>query len=106
MSEIQCKKDEDSDADNLILDIPKNSDIVLNDVSFQYEGPHSPIVLNHINLVIPHNKITAIVGYSGSGKSTLLKMLLGFYSPVNGEVTLNNIPIERYKKSAWIVCFC
>ena len=101
MSEIQCKKDEDSDADNLILDIPKNSDIVLNDVSFQYEGPHSPIVLNHINLVIPHNEITAIVGYSGSGKSTLLKMLLGFYPPVNGEVTLNNIPIERYKKSAW-----
>lgn len=101
MSEIQLKDDEDKDTDNLIIDIPANSEIILNNVTFQYEGPHSPKVLNNINLVIPNKKITAIVGYSGSGKSTLLKMLLGFYPPVSGEILLNDISLDKYKKSIW-----
>ncbi|MCI7728501.1 MAG: peptidase domain-containing ABC transporter [Bacteroidales bacterium] len=101
MSEIQSKDDEDKDTDNLIIDIPANSEIILNNVTFQYEGPHSPKVLNNINLVIPNKKITAIVGYSGSGKSTLLKMLLGFYPPVSGEILLNDISLDKYKKSIW-----
>ena len=101
MSEIQSKDDEDKDTDNLIIDIPANSEIILNNVTFQYVGPHSPKVLNNINLVIPNKKITAIVGYSGSGKSTLLKMLLGFYPPVSGEILLNDISLDKYKKSIW-----
>jgi ATP-binding cassette subfamily B protein len=55
--------------------------IRLSNVSFQYEGPMSPYVLENINLLIPRGKITAIVGASGSGKTTLLKLLLKFYKP-------------------------
>ncbi|MDO5615561.1 MAG: peptidase domain-containing ABC transporter [Cruoricaptor ignavus] len=63
-------------------------------VSFQYEGPHSPFVLKDINLTIPEGKITAIVGASGSGKTTLMKMLLKFYEPVSGDIFFNQLNIK------------
>lgn len=68
--------------------------IYFKNVSFQYEGPQSPFVLQDINLFIPEGKITAIVGASGSGKSTLMKMLLKFYEPVNGEINFNHLNIK------------
>jgi ATP-binding cassette subfamily B protein len=63
--------------------------IQLTNVSFRYEGPQSPYVLKDINLFIPEGKVTAIVGGSGSGKSTLIKLLLKFYAPVSGTVSVN-----------------
>ncbi|GHV43257.1 ABC transporter ATP-binding protein [Bacteroidia bacterium] len=57
-------------------------------VSFQYEGPHSPFVLKNVKFAIPEGKITAIVGASGSGKTTLMKLLLKFYEPTEGEIYL------------------
>ena len=44
-------------------------------------------VLDSIDLDIPENKITCIVGASGEGKTTILKLLIGFYKPTKGEVT-------------------
>jgi len=63
--------------------------ITFTNVSFQYQGPMSPFVLNGIDLFIPEGKITAIVGTSGSGKTTLLKLLLKFFSPVEGNIFYN-----------------
>ncbi len=65
--------------------------IQFNNVSFQYEGPKSPLVLNDINFFIPEGKITAIVGASGSGKTTLMKLLLKFYDPTQGDILYNEI---------------
>jgi ATP-binding cassette subfamily B protein len=64
----------------------RKTDIKLENVSFQYEGPKSPYALQNINLVIPHGKTTAIVGASGSGKTTLIKLLLKFYNPTHGKI--------------------
>lgn len=72
----------------------ENGSIKVTDLSFQYNGPMSPLVLNKINLEIPEGKITAIVGASGSGKSTLIKLLLNFYEPTNGNIFYNNTPIS------------
>lgn len=51
------------------------------------------LVLDSINLDIPENKVTCIVGASGEGKTTILKLLIGFYKPDEGEVTYlrNNV---------------
>ncbi len=43
-------------------------------------------VLETINLDIPENKITGIIGASGEGKTTILKLLVGFYKPTKGEI--------------------
>lgn len=101
LGEIHSKADEEPVGLHKRTDIPCDADIVLRNVSFQYEGVHSEKVLNGISLTIPHNRITAIVGSSGSGKTTLLKLLLGFYPPVEGEVLLGDIPLSQLSDSAW-----
>ncbi|GHU70147.1 ABC transporter ATP-binding protein [Bacteroidia bacterium] len=68
--------------------------IKIKNLSFQYEGPHSPFVLKNINLEMPEGKITAIVGASGSGKTTLMKLLLKFYPPIEGNIFYNSININ------------
>lgn len=101
LGEIHDKKDEEPEDEHLIYDIPTKSDIEFRNVVFQYDGPHSDKVLNNINLKIPHDKVTAIVGASGSGKTTMLKLMLGFYEPVKGEVMLGNRRLEKYSDSRW-----
>jgi len=104
LGEIHLKEDEEPKNDNgtpLIERLPANRDIVINDLSFQYEGPRSPLVLENLNLVIPENKITAIVGTSGSGKTTLVKLLLGFYKPVGGEIRIGDFKLDNISPSFW-----
>ena len=101
LGEIHDMKDEESPEEGRISDIPGNRDIEIRNVVFQYEGPHSEKVLDDVTLTIPSKKVTAIVGASGSGKSTLLKLLLGFYPPVKGRISLGDIPLDRYSQSAW-----
>lgn len=101
LGEIHQKEDEEPASLHKRTDIPRDADIVLRNVSFQYEGAHSEKVLNGINLTIPHNRITAIVGSSGSGKTTLLKLLLGFYPPAEGEVLVGGVPLRQLSDSAW-----
>lgn len=102
MSEIHNKDDEEN-RDKDIRSLPTNTpkDIELKDVVFQYEGPYSKKVLNHINLSIPEGKVTAIVGASGSGKTTLVKLLLGNYPPVEGTITVGNEPLEKFNLTWW-----
>ncbi|MBL7727742.1 MAG: ATP-binding cassette domain-containing protein, partial [Dinghuibacter sp.] len=76
-------------------------DIVIDNLSFQYEGPHSPHVLQHINLVIPEGKVTAIVGASGSGKTTLMKLLLKFYTPTEGNISIGKYALENLSANWW-----
>ena len=101
LGEINEKKDEEKPEDHKIKDIPSGKDIVLKNVTFQYEGPSSPKVLKKINLEIHANKVTAIVGTSGSGKSTLIKLILGFYKPVKGEIFLGEVPLDSYSRQEW-----
>ena len=101
LSEIQEKDDEEPASEDRIREIPRHADIAFRGVTFQYDGPHSDKVLNNIDLTIPAHKVTALVGASGSGKTTMLKMMLGFYAPVEGEVTLAGRRIDRYSASCW-----
>jgi len=101
LNEIHDMDDEEPADENKIQEIPLHKDLVFKNVVHQYDGPHSEKVLDGINLTIRSNKITAIVGMSGSGKTTLLKLLLGFYEPAEGQITLNGIPLNRYSNSKW-----
>jgi len=100
--EIQQKEGEEHDReiDRRIGHI-EHQDLNLENVSFQYSGPDSPLVLNNITLRIPKGKVTAIVGTSGSGKSTLLKLLLGFYKPVQGSVKIGKTDLNKISPKLW-----
>ena len=98
LSEIHEKEDESQQEETQIHDIPNNTDIVIKDLSFRYIGSDIP-VLENLNLTIPANKVTAIVGTSGSGKTTLMKLLLKFYEPNSGEISLSLNPSPSAKGS-------
>lgn len=55
-------------------------------VSFKYNEKYA---LENINFDVYEGEKIAIVGYNGSGKTTMLKLLLGLYSPCEGEIILN-----------------
>jgi ATP-binding cassette subfamily B protein len=101
LNEIQAKDSEDGPGKFILDELPVKKDIHVNNVSFQYEGPQSPFVLKDITLLIPENKVTAIVGTSGSGKTTLLKLLLGFYKPIEGEILIGNTKLETVNCHTW-----
>ncbi|WP_296864242.1 ABC transporter ATP-binding protein [Thermosyntropha sp.] len=58
-------------------------------------GKEKIIALNNINLVIPPEEITCILGTSGSGKSTLLNMMAGLEKPTRGSIKIYGLPVEK-----------
>lgn len=81
--------------------LPPSKTMIIQDLSFQYEGPNSPKVLDGIDLIIPQGKVTAIVGASGSGKTTLMKLLLKFYPATSGKILLGGIGLEDLSHTEW-----
>lgn len=101
MNEIRQLEDEDellSVGATTIL--PEDKSLILKNVMFQY-APHLPMVLTNINLIIPENKVTAIVGCSGCGKSTLLKLLVRLYKPSYGTVNMGGMNVTALNLRKW-----
>lgn len=61
--------------------------ISVRDVSFRYPG--RSLLLNKVSLTLNRAEVTCLIGDVGSGKSTLLQILQRYYTPQNGEVTIN-----------------
>lgn len=68
--------------------------ILFNHVSFAYQPECE--VLTDICLSVPKGKTIALVGQSGSGKTTLTDLLLRFYDPTTGVITLDGTDIRNY----------
>lgn len=100
INEVRQKEDENLHRD-VINHNCSQTDIVLKNVTFQYNGSHSLKVLEDICLKIPNGKVTAIVGASGSGKTTLLKLLLGFYPPISGEIMIGPYNLKEVNLRFW-----
>ncbi len=101
LGEIHNREDEENIEIPKINTLPERRSIDLKKVSFRYEKPAGKLVLNELSLNIPENKITAIVGTSGSGKTTMVKMMLGFYEPDDGEITIGDNPFGNFSQSWW-----
>ena len=101
LAEVHDKEDEERPGNSLVHEIPACKPILLEDLSFRYEGAGSPLVLKKLNMTVSPKKITAIVGMSGSGKTTLVKLLLGFYKPTAGELRYGEMPFDSMSMSAW-----
>ena len=59
------------------------------------------MVIKELDLIIPVNQTTAIVGASGSGKTTLMKLLMKFYEPNDGKIKLGNLDFKNISQKAW-----
>lgn len=101
LSEVHSREDEYSNEQHKLQDIPEVGDIELRDISFSYSGSPRDYVLHSINLKIPANKVTAIVGASGCGKTTIAKLLLGYYTPQEGEIFIGDTPLTSISTQVW-----
>lgn len=72
-------------------------EICFENVTFSYTG--SEDVLKDVSLRIPAGSKTAIVGRSGSGKSTIVNLLMRFYDPQGGRITVNGKDMRDYALS-------
>ena len=71
------------------------------DVSFTYPHTLQPS-LRHVDFVIKAGECVALVGLNGSGKTTLTKVLLGIYSPSEGDVMANDTSLlDIHKQSLY-----
>lgn len=68
-------------------------DISFHNILFTYPSGFS--IFNNLTLNIPAGKTTAFVGQTGSGKSSIIKLLLRFYDPISGSITLDNTNIKE-----------
>ena len=71
----------------------KDHTVELKNVSFGYHEKDE--VLHEINLSIPQNSMTALVGPSGSGKSTLAKLIAGFWDVEKGSITMGGCDLKQ-----------
>ena len=72
-------------------------DIRIEHLDFKYNLHGKAKVLDDITLTIPAQRTTAIVGASGSGKSTIAKLLLKYYEPQSGDITIDGMDISEYR---------
>ena len=80
--------------------------MTMSDVTFSYgssahtsggrtSGSASQPVLDHVSLDVPQHGILGIQGPSGRGKSTMLKLLMRYWDPDSGTISLSNIPLPQ-----------
>ncbi|HOJ33127.1 MAG TPA: DUF1854 domain-containing protein [Candidatus Hydrogenedentes bacterium] len=78
------------------VDIEIQGAIQFKNVTFGYD-PHIP-VLQDVSFKVDPGEMVGIVGHSGSGKSTTVNLIMRFYEPTEGEVTIDNVDIRTIKK--------
>jgi len=85
---------------------PEYQGMTMSDVTFGYgssahtsggrtSGSASQPVLDHVSLDVPQHGILGIQGPSGRGKSTVLKLLMRYWDPDSGTISLSNIPLPQ-----------
>ena len=76
--------------------------ISLKNVYFKYAGASSPFVIKNFSLEIGRGETIALVGESGCGKSTIIKLMLGFYIPQKGSITLSEADVREIDNADWL----
>lgn len=72
--------------------------ISLHHVKFNYG---QKVIFHDLNIEIPVNSFTAVMGPSGTGKSTLLDLLCGLTEPQSGEIRIDNVPLHDINLRQW-----
>ncbi|NMO95721.1 ATP-binding cassette domain-containing protein [Paenibacillus lemnae] len=77
------------------LPLRMNQGIQCREVDYRYDSSLPVYALRSVNVHIPVNRMTAIVGKSGSGKSTLMDLLMGLIQPERGEVLIDGVSLRE-----------
>ncbi|MEQ8627094.1 peptidase domain-containing ABC transporter [Ekhidna sp.] len=88
------------------ISVEKINSLRVSDLSFSYPG--SLPILKKIDIEISKGRITTLLGESGTGKSTILQLILRFYSPTNGSISIDgkdiqNLELQAYREKVSVV---
>ena len=98
MPSLTMREDNFVDAHQYQILEKVDGDIAFNNVTFRY-GNRKP-ALDEVSFMIPKGQKVALVGASGSGKSTIAKLLLKYYEPESGDITIDGVDIKEYRNSS------
>ena len=101
INEIHSMEDENGKAGLLTSIEQKSKGINIQNVIFKYTPHVLTKTIDHVDIQIPQGKVTAIVGASGSGKTTLIKLILGYYSVIEGRICIGSTNINDVNKQWW-----
>ncbi|QHO72268.1 ABC transporter [Bradyrhizobium sp. CCBAU 051011] len=76
------------------LPVPARGDVGFENVSFAYPARPDVLAIDNVSLSVRAGEKVAIVGPSGAGKSTLFHLLLRFYDPARGTISLDGVPVK------------
>lgn len=73
-----------------------HGEIVFDDVTFAY--PNGKVVLKDVSFRVRPGETIGLVGYTGSGKSTIIQLLMRFYEPQKGKITIDGQPLATFRE--------
>jgi len=76
------------------LPVPARGEVGFDQVSFAYPARRDVNVLDAVSFTVRPGEKVAIVGPSGAGKSTIFHLLLRFYDPRSGAISLDGVPVK------------
>ncbi|MXU66530.1 ABC transporter transmembrane domain-containing protein [Oceanomicrobium pacificus] len=74
---------------------PAKGELAFRDVTFRYPARPDVAALDNLSLRIAPGETVALVGPSGAGKSTIFQLLMRFFDPSAGDITLDGIPLHH-----------
>ena len=91
-----------------VLPVPARGEVSMSAVDFAYPGRPDLTALKGFSLTVRPGETVALVGPSGAGKSTVFRLLLRFYDPQSGLVSVDGVdvrqadPVEVRSRYAWV----
>lgn len=77
-----------------------DASIELKNVRFRY-SENEPWIIDGVTLRVADGESIALIGPSGCGKTTLVKIMLGLLQPVEGEVLIGGVPVQKFGLSSY-----
>ena len=96
LNEVYLVESEYSNSQTLTNVFSLNGDIKFEEISYKYGFGRD--TLSDINITIKQGDKISLVGISGSGKTTFAKMIVNFFSPYKGRITINNNDLKIIDK--------
>ena len=79
-----------------------NDKVVVDNISYAFtDKGEADTVIEDFSMTLHKGEKLGITGASGIGKTTLFNMLLGFYSPRKGSITIDGVPLDNTNMSLW-----
>ncbi len=80
---------------------PARGEVVFDGVGFRYPSRPTVAALEDVSFTIRQGETVALVGASGAGKSTVFQLMLRFFDPQSGAISIDGVDLRRMRRSSF-----